>query len=77
MWRYLVKLTFSGAKEVIRVVFKNLVITCDSSEPVPRTQIVVDGVDFSDNITEIRFSHRAGYYPSLLLDIELKARKGE
>lgn len=59
------------------MVFKNLVITCDSSGPVPRTRIVVDGVDFSDNITEIRFSHRAGYYPSLLLDIELKVHKGE
>ncbi len=57
------------------MVFKKLVIICDDSGPIPKTNVVVDGVDFSDNVAEIRFSHRAGCYPSLLLDIELKGNK--
>lgn len=57
------------------MVFKNLVITCENSGSLPKTHVVVDGVDFSDNVTEIRFSHKAECYPSLSLVIELKGQK--
>lgn len=52
--------------------FKNLAITCEGSGPIPKTRVIIDGVDFSGNMTEIRFSHKAGCPPSLLLDIALK-----
>lgn len=54
------------------MVFKKLVITCDNSGSVPKTRVIVDDVDFSENLTQIKFGQRAGNCPTLLLEIALK-----
>ncbi len=58
------------------MVFKNLTITCDNSGSAPKTRVIVDDVDFSNNLTEIGFSQKAGDYPILYLEMELRGEQG-
>lgn len=59
------------------MVFKNLTIICDNSGFVSKTRVIIDDIDFSDNLTEIGFSHKASDSPTLFLEIKLKGSRAE